>query len=106
MSEQLRAAAERTREHARYCDENRIDEGPYSEDATLQTIDESLLIDWAVERLAADEAAPQWHAKPTCAGLWYFPMHNLAKIILADETEWNINAEQCFGPIPNRIINQ
>ena len=56
MSEQLRAAAERTREHARYCDENRMDEGPYSEDATLQTMDESLLIDWAVDRLAEDES--------------------------------------------------
>jgi hypothetical protein len=68
---------------------------------TLPQVVDGLLAVLSLERNSA-ESAPQWRDKPTCAGLWYFPQHNSARIVLASETEWNINACSCFGPIPER----
>jgi len=51
-------------------------------------------------------AAPQWRAKPTCAGLWAFPAtaHNVSWCSNLRESDVADRLWQrpCYGPIPER----
>jgi hypothetical protein len=57
-------------------------------------------------RLAAEESAPQWRDKPTCAGLWLFDTDfGIATLEISDEDVADTKFHHtCFGPIPERPV--
>jgi hypothetical protein len=74
------------------------------DDSIRKSDDIATLAEWSLARIAADEAAPQWHDKPTCAGLWLFDeMCGVTAIDVSFEAvSSGMFTGPCFGPMPER----
>jgi hypothetical protein len=70
--------------------------------------DDATLAAAFIERyiINAHPTSPQWHDKPTCAGLWAFPATESTNArfvsVTVDDIAEGLWQRPCFGPIPER----